>query len=70
MVTEDLNMSLSSKREYLAKLHGRYQRAGRPHKSGLLDEFCLNCGDYVNSLTFTDLFSGWTENRALWNKSG
>jgi hypothetical protein len=26
-------------------------------------------GDYVNSLTFTELFSGWTENRAIWNKS-
>ena len=27
-------------------------------------------GDYVNSLTFTELFSGWTENCAIWNKSG
>ena len=27
-------------------------------------------GNYVNSLTFTELFSGWTENRAVWNKSG
>jgi hypothetical protein len=44
MVTEVLTMSLSSKREYLAKIHGRYQRAGRPHKSRILDEFCLNCG--------------------------
>lgn len=44
MVTEALNMSLSAKREYLAKIHGRYQRAGRPHKSRILDEFCLNCG--------------------------
>ena len=44
MVTEALNMSLSSKREYLAKIHGRYQRAGRPHKMRILDEFCLNCG--------------------------
>ena len=26
-------------------------------------------GDYVNSLTFTDLFSGWTENRAVGNKA-
>jgi len=26
-------------------------------------------GDYVNSLTFTELFSGWTENRAVGNKS-
>ena len=44
MVTEDLTMSLTSKREYLTKIHGRYQRAGRPHKSRILDEFCLNCG--------------------------
>ena len=27
-------------------------------------------GDYVDSLTFTELFSGWPENRAFWNKSG
>jgi hypothetical protein len=27
-------------------------------------------GDYLNSLTFTELYSGWTENRAIWNKSG
>lgn len=26
-------------------------------------------GDYVNSLTFTELYSGWTENRTVWNKS-
>src|SRR5215212_4129649 len=26
-------------------------------------------GDYVNSLSFPELFSGWTENRAVWNKS-
>jgi transposase InsO family protein len=44
MVTEDRNMSLSAKREYLAKIHGRYQRAGRPHKGLILDEFCRNCG--------------------------
>jgi hypothetical protein len=25
-------------------------------------------GDYVFSLTFTDIFSGWTENRAVWGK--
>lgn len=37
-------MSLSAKREYLAKIHGRYQRAGRRHKSRILEEFCLNCG--------------------------
>ena len=44
MVTENRNLSLSSKREYLAKIHGRYQRAGRPHKTRILDEFCVNCG--------------------------
>jgi hypothetical protein len=44
MVTEALTMSLTSKREYLVKIYGRYQRAGRPHKSRILDEFCLNCG--------------------------
>ena len=49
MVTEDLNMSLSSKREYLAKIHGRYQRAGRPHKRRILDEFCLNSGYHRKS---------------------
>lgn len=26
-------------------------------------------GDDVNSLTFTEVYSGWTENRAVWNKS-
>ena len=37
-------MSLSAKRESLARLHGRYERAGRPHKSRILDEFCATCG--------------------------
>jgi hypothetical protein len=32
VVTEATNMSLSAKRECLARIHGRYQRAGRPHK--------------------------------------
>ena len=27
-------------------------------------------GNFVYSLTFTDLYSGWTELRAIWNKSG
>lgn len=26
-------------------------------------------GDYVHSLTFAQLYSGWTENRTVWNKS-
>jgi hypothetical protein len=37
-------MSLSAKREALASIHGRYQRAGRPHKTKILDEFCATCG--------------------------
>ena len=37
-------MSLSAKREALARIHGRYGRAGRPHKSRILDEFCATCG--------------------------
>jgi hypothetical protein len=37
-------MSLSAKRESLARIHGRYQRAGRPHKKLILDEFCATCG--------------------------
>ncbi len=37
-------MSLSAKRESLARIHGRYQRAGRPHKTRILDEFCATCG--------------------------
>jgi hypothetical protein len=37
-------MSLSAKREALARIHGRYGRAGRPHKSRILDEFCQTCG--------------------------
>jgi|SRR5688572_17322887 len=37
-------MSLSAKRESLLRIHGRYQRAGRPHKTRILDEFCSTCG--------------------------
>jgi len=44
MVTGTTTMSLSSKRESLARIHGRYQRAGRPHKSRILSEFCATCG--------------------------
>ena len=43
MVTEPI-MSLTSKKEYLRRIHGRYQRAGREHKSKILDEFCAVCG--------------------------
>src|SRR3954469_20091027 len=37
-------MSLQSRKEYLEKIRGRYERGGRIHKTKLLDEFCLNCG--------------------------
>jgi hypothetical protein len=42
-------MSLSAKREALARIHGRYQRAGRPHKSRILSEFCATCGYHPKS---------------------
>ncbi len=42
-------MSLSAKRETLARIHGRYQRAGRPHKKLILDEFCATCGYHRKS---------------------
>ena len=42
-------MSLSAKREYLARIHGRYQRAGRPHKRRILEEFCATCGYHRKS---------------------
>lgn len=37
-------MTMTSKREYLEKIRGRYERAGRLHKGRILDEFCDNCG--------------------------
>lgn len=42
-------MSLSAKREALARIHARYQRAGRPHKSRILSEFCATCGYHPKS---------------------
>jgi hypothetical protein len=44
MATEKTAMSLPSKKEYLRNVHGRYQRAGREHKTKILDEFCAVCG--------------------------
>jgi hypothetical protein len=37
-------MSLQSKREYLGQIRSRYHRAGRVHKTKILDEFCAVCG--------------------------
>lgn len=42
-------MSLSAKREYLSRIHGRYQRAGRPHQRRILEEFCATCGYHRKS---------------------
>jgi len=42
-------MSLSAKRESLTRIHGRYPRAGRPHKQRILDEFCATCGYHRKS---------------------
>ena len=44
MVAQVPTLSLSAKREALARIHGRYQRAGRPHQTRILDEFCATCG--------------------------
>jgi len=44
------------------------------HKPGFVEaDTVAHCddsieGNFVWSLTFTDIFSGWTENRAVWNK--
>jgi len=44
------------------------------NKPGLMEaDTVAHCGnslqgDFVWSLTLTDIFSGWTENRAVWNK--
>jgi len=36
-------MSQSSRRDYLQRIHARYQKASRPEKQRILDEFCANC---------------------------
>src|SRR5882762_4809830 len=37
-------MSIKAKAQYLGRIYERYQRAGRQHKSKILDEFCEVCG--------------------------
>jgi transposase InsO family protein len=37
-------MSIEAKTQYLGRIYDRYQRAGRQHKSKILDEFCAVCG--------------------------
>ena len=39
-------MSQQSKREYLERIYGRYERAGRKHKKKILGEFCAVCGHH------------------------
>jgi hypothetical protein len=36
-------MSRSSRRDYLQRIYARYQKASRPEKQAVLDEFCTNC---------------------------
>jgi hypothetical protein len=36
-------MSRRSRRDYLQRIHPRYQKASRPEKQRILDEFCANC---------------------------
>ena len=44
-----MSMSPAAKREHLAQIHDRYQRAGRRYKSLILGEFCLTCGYHRKS---------------------
>jgi hypothetical protein len=37
-------MSRASKKDDLQRIYPRYQKAGRPDKQAILDEFCANCG--------------------------
>jgi len=37
-------MSIAAKTQYLGRIYDRYQRAGKQHKSKILDEFCAVCG--------------------------
>ncbi len=36
-------MSRASRRDYLQRIHPRYQQASRPERQRILDEFCANC---------------------------
>jgi len=37
-------MNRSSRRDYLRRIHPRYQQASRGEKRRILDEFCAHCG--------------------------
>ena len=36
-------MSRASRRDYVRRIYSRYQKASRPEKERILDEFCVNC---------------------------
>jgi hypothetical protein len=36
-------MSQASRKDYLQRIYPRYQRASRPERQCILDEFCANC---------------------------
>ena len=36
-------MSQASRRDYLQRIYPRYQKASRPERQRILDEFCANC---------------------------
>jgi hypothetical protein len=42
-------MSIEAKGQYLGRIYDRYQRAGRAHKSKILDEYCAVCGYHRKS---------------------
>ncbi|MBM4156654.1 MAG: transposase family protein [Lentisphaerae bacterium] len=39
-----MNVSQTTRREYMERIRDRYARAGRRHKTRILDEFCAVCG--------------------------
>ena len=39
----DNRMSRASRRDYLQRIYPRYQKARRPERQRILDEFCVNC---------------------------
>ena len=58
-------MSLSAKRESRSPIHGRDQRAGRLHKTRILDEFCATCGYHRKNDTAHCEHKNWTHMRQL-----
>lgn len=46
---KDMTMARRTKREYVASIYGRYQRARRAEKRAILDEFTKVCGYHRKS---------------------